>query len=729
MPLLSKPATGEALTAIKAGIGNLASLGAASNFSNIAQYTVAAEGLDSGTKSQASAAKTKMDEVISSVFKSVQGKLGLSKEGDHDVFELGLKAAKMIAPIASSPAIYFNTLKSGFKTPEGITRTVGVEQLNLDGVANIGDVTVESYDAQAISNAVYFSSVFNFAMVRQDPFAEAFFPVIVIDTLESGIVVDVDVVSYMNEFLRDINGAPNADAYGKTPIIKAMFSEQYLLNDRNKVVPVLRSENADLFLQTLRYEDKSSGEAVTTAPLVVGKTINLLGISQTDAMGKRGSMDQSDTLDRTVNLESITIKVAGNDKNGVAVEEFITIPLGMNSRARFTVDNVGNYKNMVLNFHTKLITLGAETKVADGTVSKIFSNVLANNKAMLEIVANGTLNTTTGDVTVYGSKVGIDGVFNAANQQLTSTDPIFASINSNITSIVIAGYVLESYRTNSNQRTKGQLLTTDRYRVLYNVPFRSGTTVQGPQIAIGGVENDISKLGEMIIQTGAKMSAFAVRKLLGTADTLRFLAAAPAIRIEDIEGIGGYYVNPYFKEATLDVAAAVDSITSADRIGDIGAVFVNKIREYVTEMMLKSNYYVAHTTYKPGQDIMVIIGTDVTTQMYLCAGGETTIKISEGIIGKVVATANPAMTGKMVLSFASDRATENNQPDAFNFGNTLWSPTMTIEVMKQTNNANNRELTNVPRFAHIVNLPVMTLLSVENIDGALAKVAINFKNV
>jgi hypothetical protein len=302
-------------------------------------------------------------------------------------------------------------------------------------------------------------------------------------------------------------------------------------------------------------------------------------------------------------------------------------------------------------------------------------------------------------------------------------------ITAGITSISLVGFELEAYRTNSNQRTKGQLLTTDRYRVLYNVPFRSGTTVEGPQTAIGGVDNDVGKLGEMIIQTGAKMSMFAVRKLLSTVETLRFVTAAPAVRIEDIEGIGGYSLIPYLKEVSLDLSAAVDSISSADRIGDLGAVLINKIREYVTAMMLGSNYYVTHTTYKPGQDIQVIIGTDVQTQMYLCANGETTIRISEGIVGKVVATANPAMLNKMVIAFGSERQGESNQPDTFQFGNTLWSPTMTIEVMKQTNNANNRQLTNVPRFAHIVNTPVMTVVEVQNITAALAKIAVNFKNV
>jgi hypothetical protein len=60
----------------------------------------------------------------------------------------------------------------------------------------------------------------------------------------------------------------------------------------------------------------------------------------------------------------------------------------------------------------------------------------------------------------------------------------------------------------------------------------------------------------------------------------------------------------------------------------------------------------------------------------------------------------------------------------------LWSPEATLVIPVTRDGQVSRELTVMPRFRHIVNVPVMGVVEVSNIPQVVStKTNINFKNV
>ena len=60
-----------------------------------------------------------------------------------------------------------------------------------------------------------------------------------------------------------------------------------------------------------------------------------------------------------------------------------------------------------------------------------------------------------------------------------------------------------------------------------------------------------------------------------------------------------------------------------------------------------------------------------------------------------------------------------------NFGVCAWAPTITTDVVRTVGGSTTRELHNVPRFLHVVNLPVMARINVSDTAAVLRKVTAN----
>jgi len=87
------------------------------------------------------------------------------------------------------------------------------------------------------------------------------------------------------------------------------------------------------------------------------------------------------------------------------------------------------------------------------------------------------------------------------------------------------------------------------------------------------------------------------------------------------------------------------------------------------------------------------------------------------------------MQGKLVIALGyPDQSQGVLNP--MHLGNMLWSPEATLVIPVTRDGQVSRELTVMPRFRHIVNVPVMGVVEVTNIPQVVStKTNINFKNV
>jgi hypothetical protein len=265
---------------------------------------------------------------------------------------------------------------------------------------------------------------------------------------------------------------------------------------------------------------------------------------------------------------------------------------------------------------------------------------------------------------------------------------------------------------------------------IINIPYRSPVSHLMPTTDIE--HNDSTTIQSLITVTNIRTSNQAVGTLLKAERTLRnYKAVKDRLGVmPDVLGIGRHYVIPTFFEENIDMSITVDSQKSHERNSDMRAAIIEKIRYYAYSMYRDSEYMAADRALSGGMENKptVIIGTDPVIYNYLMSDGELrTIGDKFNVV--LVSTIDKRMSGRIIMGFGVFNDTRNTQINPLNFGNMLWSPEVTVVLPISRNGQISKELTVSPRFLHLVNLPVMTSLTVTNLPNVTGKVTVNYHNV
>ena len=715
-------------TIIKSIFDELATRGAGVNVdANIAsKYSLSQESLSTAEQQRAEQDRASLMSTIDDTLTSIAAPL--SAEG-ASISSASINAAKKIAMLTMCSAESLKENFANFKsTSEAGVATIGSE-LFADDVVEATDLSREAFDGMQTHNALYFSVAYNLLASRQDEFGEAFFPTIVIDPLQSGLVVENTFAVLMNPNIT--RTARNDKAkYNKVNIVKIMYDNSVLTLDKNKCIPVYKNDGSldDLFLKDFKSVNKETGEDIVTAPLKVGEKISMLGISQTESMLAKGEMDNTDALDRSIQLRRVYYTINGKkagDQDAVETFFFDASAFAYNN---FVAAPQGHGKDMVLNFSTAALEINADTiKTANGTASEIFTALNQPGiKIKVEVRLSGSANTEYGDVEIYGNTMNIVEVRNATGDVLPSDNEVVTNVKKFLAKLEIVGYTLDAYRTNSNLRTMGHLITIDRYKQEYQIKLRSGMNMMAPINNETGRDNDIDYLNTQIQTTQLRTSADAVLTLTRYAEFLRNSISSGVAKDLETSGIGRFSVHPYYKNISLNLSDYVDSLKSVDRLEDIRSAILNKINDEVVQMDINSNYGAAHRVANNNIPTVktIIIGTDPRIKHYL-AGKEDRIKLSSEVEAIVVSTYNYDIAGKIFVTYGVFNNERNTVVNPLNFGNLVWAPTIATDVIRTVSNSTRRDLMTMPRYSHIVNLPILLEFNVSDIENVIGKVTIN----
>lgn len=596
-------------------------------------------------------------------------------------------------------------------------------------------VALESYDGQKQNNPFILSVLYNFTFASQDEFVEAFFPSVPLDPTTSDIVIEVSFVSLMKEFYRDINGSSAKDKFNKIPLIKAIYDANIFDTDKTLIVPVLRDSNRELFLEDEKYESTESLETVVTAPLVFGKKIDLIGISQSDLELSKGKADNTDALDRSLVLSKLYYSI-----EDAGVEEMFAYDLRETADTSFIYYPAGHEKDMMLKFtNNTLVIHTGTTTTSKGTASNILNKLPANYTIGFNVKVYGDANTQHGDVELSAAGgVTIKYIQNAAGQRVPSTDATYKSIADVINKITLRGYTLTAHTTNSNLRRRGQLLTVDTMRKPFPVCWRSGFTIMGPIKSETGTDNDInSRILGGAQALGAKMSVIGVSKLLGDIETLKYLTNDGTKQVDRTEfetgflGMGQYLLEPTYYERDINLTTIVDGTNSSSRDDDIRNSLLQAIYNAGMELFLKSDYGIVFdkglVTTEAARPTL-ILGTDPNIKRLLVRDKDT-IQLGNTFDVRVVSTFDQRIAGKIIFSFGIFDAQRNSVPNVMNYGYTATSAAIVYDTIRDTNNQTSREITSHPRFTHYTNIPVIGMFTVTGIEQVFGKLAIHTKNV
>lgn len=684
------------------------------NDSNIAGYAIASESMnDNGAQ-----VLTNVYNSMESTLKTIAADFGIAVESHQ------LEAATMSGIFATNPQAVLGSKLKGFNQDV----TVMVPAVT-DGMMERPQVSMEAYDERDNKNAQLYSIIYNLLSSRQDEFGETFFPTIVVNPNEVGITLSVKLFYVYNDFKRSVNGA--LANYGRKSVIRAYADADILKNELTKVVPVLRTgggadDNTDKFVAVTDVPSWSVplgvNVNVTTGALKVDQKVDLIGISQTNELLNSGIMGPSDTLDTFFKLESVFIKVTnGSDTDIIRV---VTENLPAST---FTYAPQGNYRRMMLAMDTDGVVLDSNTMTVSGAAPKVLTE-LATHKARVQLSINGSVVIDKGEGSVSRGSLGLSTVRNATGQLVTGST--FDGLAAKLQSAEVVGYTLVAYRANSNIRQRGQLLDSQVEFRAIPVPYRSPMSVIMPAINANGDDN--AALQTLITTTGIRVSNEAVTALLKAQVALAaYNGVADANgELPEMAAIGHFYVKPVSFTEEVNLAETVDSLKSHEKLKDIRAAIVEKMRFYANEMYRQSEYKAAaavltgNTGFKP----TVIVGTDPVIANYLMSDGDLRT-LGESFDVRIVSTLDERVKGKLFMSFGVFDASRNTSVNPLNFGNMLYSPEMTTVMPVSRDGQVSKELIVTPRFIHNVNLPIMTLLTIDNLPEVTGKVSINMHAV
>ena len=582
---------------------------------------------------------------------------------------------------------------------------------------------MEAYDESNNRDSVVYTVAYNFLAAKQNDFGETFYPTHVVSNDNVGVTVSLRLIQVYDDIKRNVNGA--LARFNRKNIVKALIDSTILKNEMTRVVPVVRPASLANFVDPALVPAAAvvlEGESINTAPLKVGVEMDIIGLSQTDTLLAAGVMDRTDGLDRSINLQNVYIQV-GADVLSYNVSNLAT--------SNFLAQPQENYKRHALNFNSQSLVVNKSKKRADNTALVELASVVTDDLILqLKINMTGTVNIEEGGLVVYGNSIKIEKAFDAAGVELALTHALVAPLVAKFATAVIFGYTLKAYRNNLNKRQRGQLLDTTYQNQTWTLPLRSPVSVIRPPNADS--QTDSGDLASLVAATFARTSNEAVTTLLETAALLKEFvdSRVPTSLAPDLFGVARELVEPTYIGETLDVNAVINSVSSHEKAADIQAVLAQKIRDIGSRLYRDSGFQAVIETKVAGVEgePTILVGTDPMTARYLMVDGDTRLT-GPTFNYKVVTTPDERMQGKLVIALGYPDQSEGTL-NPIHFGYMLWSPEATIVIPQARGDQISKELTVMPRFRHITNVPVMGMVEVKNIPDVVSKkISIDFHNV
>ena len=649
-------------------------------------------------------------------FEDVQStiKQTLESVGLEGFDEVGLQAGAVAAMAAGNPVAYAEQAYGGRASADGATLVDPTTSGEAGAIDVRESAALEAFDDRELREHLPTSIVFNVYGARQDEFAEAFYPTVVVTPDQAGLDVSVSRMLVFSEVRRATGAAAN---FNKKNLIDAAVDATILADEATALVPARLADNsnASFFVPSTlvaTYFRDVAGVSVPTAPLAMGKTVDLIGISQYQPLIGAGILDSTDSIDARIVLSRLVLQVAAGQA-GVAFD------VSRLPRSSFVKSVEGNYREMNLQFATQDLVINAATTQVDGTTVAEFADIVSNNYTVrLSVAVNGTVNVETGNLKIFASAIEVASITDASGNAISTTAGAGATVKNALEAMTIAGYELKAARTNANRRTRGLILDTTIETERYTIPLGSPISVPAPVSST----RDAADLKALIAASRIRNSNNAVTTLLNTAASLKAYLAGPKVKgnIPQVGGIGRFLVEPFFEQKTLDMELSINSIKSHEKAADVSHVLINAIRDTAYRMYRDSRYRAAldALTAGTGAEPTLVIGTDEVLIRHLMVEGDTR---TFGIGFKdfeIVASKDRRIANKIFLTFRREEA--KSAADALSFGTHAWIPELASTVTVSRNGATTKETMVQPRSLHVTHLPILAQLDVLGLSKVLA---------
>lgn len=580
---------------------------------------------------------------------------------------------------------------------------------------------LEAFSQQDLTKVQTYSMVYNLSAARQDPFGEAFFPMLTHNALDRTVVVECTMLAVLNTVNHQLNGKLEYQM-GKANIMKALRYPGILNQTSTMLYPVFRrGENEDYFAPEAEIAPVSITHDETTFEtswLKVGVTIeSFLGLTSHNNEIANGLRDRTYVLDSKFQLGALCLKF-GND-----LISFTNLDL--NGGMDFMPIQEGSKRRLVMNKEIRSMILTPETKDIKNNDLATLSAIKTNNlRVLLQFNFSGDVDVETSRVNTSATQITVHRIYNDSNEMLSLTEGIGKDIADLIKAGTVAYFKPISRLLNDNLRKRGQELEMDTVQIPYRIPTLSPISARRTSSVVGQPAPDAGKLLEELANaTYIDMSRSAVTELLRMEAYLQTLPdVVDRTQLYENNNLGAarFYIDKWYKHDTIDMNDVM-TLKEHERMTDMSARIVTTLRKQVFDAYTESNYGAVHHLRYGNNKVKptVIIGGDPRLIGYIQVPGDLRT-LSENFNVELVSTPNIDMTGRLIWVFGKAEGASNDLSNPLHFANTIWCPEIVVDLdPAQNKDIVYRTMLVAPSWQRIIHTPVMGGITVENLNESM----------
>ncbi|BCM95161.1 putative major head protein [Burkholderia phage FLC6] len=590
--------------------------------------------------------------------------------------------------------------------------------------AKLGQRSMEAYDTKPNDETLNFTAAFALATATQNRFGEMFYKTVNLSPDQYAIEMEIPLISVYDQVRYELE--KRLTDYNRRNIVNAEIDATILKNDTLKIIPVVRAQTADAFVDPALVAPYAAttdeGEAIQTAPLKTNYRTSLFRLALTDTQLAKGVLDQTDALDPGAVLKGVYVVFSNADGSKKEVVRFDTSNSPLN---QFTEALQGQTRRMDLQFTTDSAMIGPNTTLFNNAATQLlgaFQGASANT-AWLSFSVRGDINLQDSSYEIITGSIVVNTIKNINGVSLDVTDAGQAAMVTLLEGGKIIGVDIDVRRVNSNLRELGQLADFNTYRQIYGVSLGSPLSVQRP--ITNGDAQDALHAAALSYLCKVRQSNLAVTQLLSEVDTLRQYAKRSDVigRQPEIMGISSYLIEPVLQEVSIDLLKAVTTTAQHERYSDITAILTDTCKIMAYKLWQLSNWQAAANLLEgtEAQLPVVKLGTDMVLTQYLMVEGDTRTMGPDFSYEKAW-TPDSRVRGKIFIALGYP---SNNPgvPHPLDHGMMLNKPEV-VAALNLSRTSHSRELIVHPSFRHIPLCPILGVLTVTNLQEALSQQAV-----
>lgn len=582
----------------------------------------------------------------------------------------------------------------------------------------------EAFDNQSLTDNLAISIGLAYNVARQGHMTELIYKLIALTPEQGAVDVEFDNLFITNAVQHSATG--DLSKYDRKRVIDASIDHRIVADNATTLIPQIvagANGNEDKFVPSsvvtpFLYSDADSKREVLTSALVVGKKINLLGLSNLDTIQRNGQADHRDALDRNLGIKDLYLNM-GSD---TLVWSLRGIPY-----TRWVKGPEQGARELKLNVELTSLFIDGRSERYDGTdLSDAVFDVIKDGgyRVRLAVQLSGSADVQDGWAMLNEAGIEVKSIQNEAGAFIDLTTGVGKDIVDGLADLRVRGWWPAGRVTNSNLRYLGQLADVRGVRERLATRTRSPVYVPYPS-----TENrDQQVLNWLTYIVGKQINADGITALFDYHQRLTDLVPGGKLlgdltpgdfeqNLIPMEGVGRYLINPYVDTVDIDLTVLTQSLQTTDNVRNAVEALTNTVRATAFNILQKTGYEHACAYLDGGEikrDWRFALATSKYIENFLTKAGDSRT-FGAGLPFEIRSDIDDRMDEVMFMTLVRD----GDGIDPLSGGVLLYTASMVATVTTTRQSAHNKECIMQPRYEYYNLLPIIVRFNVKGVKELL----------